>query len=460
MLVHLALGRALEGDVYWHLAAGQWMLGHHAVIRHDVFSYTVPGHPWLAEEWGFEVMLAWLVAHVGPVAFWWVAAVPCVAAMVLGFARWVRLGASPLWVAVLTVPAAGALALGVDARPQVLSYMFFSAELLILALARRRTAWLGAIPALMLVWVNVHGSFLLGIALLAMECVLAFAFRATGSAGPPRSFGRVCVSGVLPLRATAGALAATVAASFVNPHGPSLLAYALKVTASGRLSSMIEEWQSPNFHSIPLLVIILGPALLLLGALALTKVRLELFDLLLWLGILAASLHAIRFVPYLGIAFAGLAAPWPPFARGSLRPKLATIPLAAVLAGSLLVGSHPAAGAPQTHGSDAIPLRAAAWVSHQRGHVFSTYLWNSYLIHLGVPVFVDGRTDMYFGTGVLTTYTKVESLTVDPDTVFGRWSVRFVLWPSSSALSEYLLHDPRWTVVMRDGPGVLFERRT
>ena len=33
----------LSGDVFYQLAAGQWMLAHHAVIRHDVFSYTVNG---------------------------------------------------------------------------------------------------------------------------------------------------------------------------------------------------------------------------------------------------------------------------------------------------------------------------------------------------------------------------------------------------------------------------------
>ena len=70
----------LAGDVFYQVAAGQWMLAHHAVIRHDVFSYTVAGRPWLADEWGFEVLLAWLVNHIGAVSYWLVSAGACVAA--------------------------------------------------------------------------------------------------------------------------------------------------------------------------------------------------------------------------------------------------------------------------------------------------------------------------------------------------------------------------------------------
>ena len=40
-----------DGDTYWHIRAGEWMLAHHAVLRTDVFSYTRPGAPWHTQEW-------------------------------------------------------------------------------------------------------------------------------------------------------------------------------------------------------------------------------------------------------------------------------------------------------------------------------------------------------------------------------------------------------------------------
>src|SRR5579863_6676074 len=47
-----------DGDTNWHVAAGRWMLAHGAVPRVDPFSYTFAGKPWLADEWGAEVLLA------------------------------------------------------------------------------------------------------------------------------------------------------------------------------------------------------------------------------------------------------------------------------------------------------------------------------------------------------------------------------------------------------------------
>ena len=52
-----------DGDTYWHIRAGEWMLAHHSVLRFDIFSYTLPGAPWHTQEWLAEVLmaLAWAV---------------------------------------------------------------------------------------------------------------------------------------------------------------------------------------------------------------------------------------------------------------------------------------------------------------------------------------------------------------------------------------------------------------
>ncbi|MBK5264774.1 MAG: hypothetical protein JJE34_06005, partial [Alphaproteobacteria bacterium] len=47
-----------DGDVSWHVAAGEWMLRHHAVPAADPFSFTAAGHPWVAMEWLADVVFA------------------------------------------------------------------------------------------------------------------------------------------------------------------------------------------------------------------------------------------------------------------------------------------------------------------------------------------------------------------------------------------------------------------
>ena len=65
-----AFRTGLSGDVFWHRAAGVWMLNHHKVMTRDVFSYPVFGHSWITPEWGYSVVLAESVRVIGPVAFW------------------------------------------------------------------------------------------------------------------------------------------------------------------------------------------------------------------------------------------------------------------------------------------------------------------------------------------------------------------------------------------------------
>ena len=60
LLVPIALGSSLtifnDGDVRWHIATGQWIIDHASVPRVDPFSFTHGGQPWIAIEWGSELI--------------------------------------------------------------------------------------------------------------------------------------------------------------------------------------------------------------------------------------------------------------------------------------------------------------------------------------------------------------------------------------------------------------------
>ena len=62
VLIPFVLGSSLsifnDGDVRWHIAAGQWMLDHGAILKTDPFSFTFRGKPWVAFEWLSEVIYA------------------------------------------------------------------------------------------------------------------------------------------------------------------------------------------------------------------------------------------------------------------------------------------------------------------------------------------------------------------------------------------------------------------
>jgi hypothetical protein len=439
-----ALHTGLFDDVFWHRAAGVWMLDHHRVLSHDVFTYTVRGHSWITPEWGYSLVLAESVRLFGPVAFWFLSA-GLATLTVLAVAVRCRLsGAGWTWTGLLCLETGAAVTLFLDDRPQMVSYFFLALLLLLLSLARRRRGWLWVVPIVFVVWANMHGSFPLGLAVLALEAVAAVV---------PVHLGRVRVSEPLAARPAFTVLGASAVATLVNPFGPSVYASALGVTFNSTIRRLVAEWQSPDFHDAAVLAVVVLPVAITLGYLALSDAAVPAIELVLAAFLLVSTLDASRFLPYFAIAWCALAATCPPVRQERLRPNLVVWPLLALLGVSFLHGPWWPAGTP----ASSVPVRAVAYVEHRPGRVFSTYLWNDYLDWVGIPVFVDGRTELYTHTTVLRQYLAVDELTTDPDPILRSYDVTYVLWPTHSALSLYLEHDPDWRVAWRSSSAVVLE---
>jgi hypothetical protein len=430
-------------DTFWHRAAGVWMLDHHRVLDHDVFSYTVSGRRWATPEWGYDVLLAQSVRSVGPVAFWLLSAGLATATVIAVAVRSRLVGAGWTWTGLLCVEAGAAITLFLDDRPQMLSYLFLALLLLLLTLARRRRGWLWPIPVLFVLWANLHGSFPLGLAILLLE-VVAATVRVR--------LGRVSVRAPLARGPVVATFVASGLATLVNPFGPAVYSSALGVTFNQDVRRLIGEWQSPDFHDPAMLAVLVLPVVVTVAYLAFSARDVPALELALAAFLLVSSLEAVRFVPYFAIAWCALAASCPPIEEERLRPSLVVWPLVAVLGVSFLHGPFYPAAQP----APSVPVRAVAYLEHHPGRIFSTYLWNDYLDWVGRPVFVDGRTELYTDNGVLSEYLAIDGLSADPDPVLRSHDVEYVLWPPGTALSSYLERDAHWRVAWRSSTALVF----
>jgi len=158
----------MNGNIWWHLRAGLWMLQEHAFPRRGLFS-QYGDRPWLACDWGFDVLTAAACKLLG------LRALPALlmlfkvafAAMTFLLARG-RTGG--FWCAILLSAAAQYVITDLPLLPSVLSILFFGIELLLLLQSRRRNDlgplyWL---PALFLLWANLDEQFLNGLLLLGV----------------------------------------------------------------------------------------------------------------------------------------------------------------------------------------------------------------------------------------------------------------------------------------------------
>ncbi len=446
LVASVARAHSLSNDEFWSLAAGQWMVAHHAFMGLDPFSYTEAQRRWVTDEWGSELALAGLFRAFGNEAYSLYAVVLGGLCLVTSAVYARALGArGGRVVAIVLVLAVGIAGIVAGDRGLDFSLVWLPLELLLLTKARRDPRWLILVPVLCLFWVNTHGSILLGLVVLTVELGWSLI-----PAGVVRRIGGVQQSsstGPLGL-----ALLGSVLASCITPYGPGLLVYDVDVARNGQIAQYISEWNSPNFHSVMTLLVYCVPLAVLVACL--WSRRIPLLEGTLGVLLFVEALQTQRLAVYLLIVAAGLAAtlparaPWGTTARrwaggGLVALTIVVLAIPAVPAGSVASNQ---------------PVQAFDYLQSHPGRIFTEYTWGDYSVARHRATFVDGRTDLFEGR-VLTEFMAVTNLTTNPDPVLSASHVSYVVWAPGTPLALYLGRDPRWHVVDRSAVALVFARR-
>ena len=181
MLLALALGCAwplalnlVDPDLWGHVRYAQDWLAEGELPRTATHTFTAVDHPWINHENLSELVLAFGAEHLGGSGM---LLAKCLAGMAVVLSMvWVatRRGANPwiawLWMLVVTTNLQPFFLL----RPQLLSFLLCAVTLVLLDRAfgdwqdRRVIRWslVWCLPVVVAVWVNTHGGFLAGMAII------------------------------------------------------------------------------------------------------------------------------------------------------------------------------------------------------------------------------------------------------------------------------------------------------
>jgi hypothetical protein len=231
------------------------------------------------------------------------------------------------------------------------------------------------------------------------------------------------------------------------------LSYDIGVSRNGQIAQYISEWNSPDFHSLMVLLVYCVPLVVLV--LCVRARHVPVLEGSLGAVLLVEALRTQRLVVYLMLVAVGLAASlpmrrlWGATARRWLG--------AAMLAWAVVILLVPAVPAGTVAPSQ--PVRAFDYLSARPGRVFTEYTWGDYSITRHRATFVDGRTDLFEGK-VLTEFFAITNLTMNPDPSLSAYHVAYVVWAPHTPLAEYLGRDPRWHIVDRTDVAWVFARRS
>lgn len=422
---------AADPDFWWHLAAGKWVAENRAVPREEFWSWTGRGLPWTAHEWLAELLFYALHAALGLKGLALLGAA-CLGAFLFSLARRLERGglSGPPALAALAAAVLGVLP-RFKARPDVFDFVLLAAAADFYGRGRY-----GPVAAIAALWANLHGGSLPALWLLAAVEAASLAAR--------RSWCRAAL-----------ALISAVVPAAANPFGARLLAYPFLVARNPLFRTSIAEWLSPSFNPVPANwwpFLFLGCVFFSLAVAGPGKKVLART-----VGFALLGLASARNIPlFFAGAWADAAAGFGAKETARHRRPRPVFP-AAVLAAALLLAAaacvpREAARAPE----GCYPVGAAA-VLVPGERLFNWYAWGGYLVWRGVPVFVDGRADVY-ARAIFPDYLAAAAGRNWRE-VFSRYGVEAALLPRDAPLAAVLREAPDWRPDYEDGTAVLFRRK-
>jgi hypothetical protein len=444
-------GRALlnDSDTYWQITIGQWILDHNALPRVDFYSFTKAGEPWVSSSWLSQVLLAAsynLAGWTGPI----VLAAACIAAT-FALLTWIlgqRLPA--LFAIVVTLVALLVPVQHLLARPHVfvLPVMLAWAYGLLSASERGRAPSFWLLPLIAL-WANLHGGFIFGLVLvggLALDA-LWNADRAERKS--------------LALRWAAFGVAA-LAACCVTPYGWGSILAARKILDLGELLHLIYEWMPADFSRLSMFEMAI---LALIGGALYGGVKLSPPRIALVLGLLHMALAHNRnieifalLLPIVVMTPVASQFGWQParFAQMGL-PAAVTAVLLVLLGCWSWVLSVNAGFAPPERQSPAAAVDVLKARNPKR--VLNDLPFGGYLIWRQMPVFIDGRAELYGEAFEMAYYRALQlkdvNLFLD---ILKTWEIDAVLLTPATPAVGLLDNISGWQRIYSDENAVLHVR--
>lgn len=291
-------------DLWWHMAAGRAMAQEGAWITTNRWAYTLPADaPYVYQSWLSELLL-YGMWRLGGVPALHLLRTLCVAIShaLVAWAAWRATGGSGRAVALALLITALAGWDNWTLRPQTLALVPGAALVAVLSehvagrLARR---WLAALPLIMLLWVNLHGSFVLGLALVALAWLAAAVAARRGSPPDARRLRDITLAAALCLLAACA-----------SPLGLGIFGYVRDMLGNAELQARFVEWQPPRSTPSPL-----NPGfwfffelLLLAGLMASASRRTPAAPVLWFCALGWLAIDALRYIIWFALAMAPLLA--------------------------------------------------------------------------------------------------------------------------------------------------------
>jgi hypothetical protein len=234
-LVFVGDGSLQDSDTFWQIKVGQWIIDNRAVPYSDLYSFTKFGAPWISTSWLSQVLYGSVHTQwgwAGPVLLASLAFAATLAIFFYLLSEYFEPAHCVFWAMLaLTLSRPHFLT-----RPHVLAWPIMVARVggMIAAADRRAPPSLLLLPLIAL-WANLHGGFILGLALIAPVALVSIWETADSRVFLATRWGFFAIC--------------AVAASCCTPYGWNTFLGAATILDLGEVLTIVSEWRPADFSS-------------------------------------------------------------------------------------------------------------------------------------------------------------------------------------------------------------------
>jgi hypothetical protein len=288
-----------DPDLWGHIQFGKDLFCSAHFIWEDPYSFTANGHQWINHEWLSELIFYVTYRYFGDAGMLLgkLGIGICIAAILTRLCRYRK--QTPIIYTIIMILCISVISPGFMIRPQLFSFLLFTVFFFLFYLyLEQGKNYLFLLPLLMMLWVNLHGGFLMGWIFMVVIVFCQTLARFFGSENGDE------------IRTLWLWLMVSSLAILANPYGPKLLHFLYHSLSIGR---QISEWSPLPFWDRSMLGFKIMAVLFFCCLLRYYKKNKgwEITSILL---LLLASLRHQRHMPFFGI----MAAPYVIFGLSTL----------------------------------------------------------------------------------------------------------------------------------------------
>jgi len=300
----LMLRNGMIPDFGWLLQSGAYILAHHQIPVHDVFSWSWPDKPWVLYQWLFEVGVAWGHQNLGEQLLMRLFMVLTIACYVIAPICLTPKRVPVLLTFLISVMGLVSASVTLTLRPLIITSVFLLAQYGFLKKYRQQQwsfAQTSALLAILyLLWGNLHMGVTIGLGMLVLMAIGDWlehqGLYITESPEP-----------LTPIKTYAVFASIGLLASCINPYGFGIYTYLFNLSSQTYLNDLIDELSSPNFHAMGFMLLL--PAYLMVPFLLMRKKQvLPARDFMILMVFNLTTLYISRFIVWLCL-FASLILP-------------------------------------------------------------------------------------------------------------------------------------------------------